>query len=162
MIKLQVFGLTDNVRGTIISAIRLRALLIFGNSIDPSWDYVLVTIWTAAELGVAMIAASLPALRSLFIKICPVSLKSFNFSKLSKFSILPSFSFGSRETSGGSGRGWKRGSRKFEQLEDIDFDMTKVTVNGEEWSYPRKQPAVPAKIIRRDSDGRFRPDDATF
>ncbi|PVH70010.1 hypothetical protein DL98DRAFT_661375 [Cadophora sp. DSE1049] len=55
--------------GCIISIIRLQSLLIFGTSIDPSWDYVPVTIWTVLELAVAIICSCLPALRTLIIHI---------------------------------------------------------------------------------------------
>ena len=145
-------GSADGDRGTIISAIRLRTLLIFGNSIDPSWDYVFVVIWTALELGVAMIASCLPALRTLFIRLYSSSLS---------FSVLSSFSTGSR---GGkeSERIWRRGSRKFVELKEIELDITNVTVNGEVWFYPRKQPMVPPKIIERDKFGKFREEGAAF
>ncbi|KUJ17812.1 uncharacterized protein LY89DRAFT_747710 [Mollisia scopiformis] len=57
--------------GCIISIVRLQSLLVFGNSIDPTWDYVPVTIWTALELGSAMICSCMPALRTLFHRIFP-------------------------------------------------------------------------------------------
>jgi len=63
--------------GCIISIIRLQSLLIFGTSIDPSWDYVPVTIWTVVELAVAIICSCLPALRTLIIHIYPRFASSF-------------------------------------------------------------------------------------
>jgi len=57
--------------GCIVSMIRLKALLSFGNSIDPTWDYTLVVIWTTLELAAAMICACLPALRRLFSHLFP-------------------------------------------------------------------------------------------
>lgn len=63
--------------GCIISIIRLRSLLVFGTSIDPSWDYVPVVIWTVLELAAAIICSSLPALRTLVIHIYPKIASSF-------------------------------------------------------------------------------------
>ncbi|KAF8851272.1 hypothetical protein BDZ45DRAFT_750855 [Acephala macrosclerotiorum] len=65
--------------GCIVSILRLQSLLVFGNSIDPTWDYVSVTIWTALELSAAMICSSMPALRNLIHRGFP----SFKFSLLS-------------------------------------------------------------------------------
>ena len=60
--------------------IRLKSLLSFSNSVDPSWDNVPVVTWTVIELCAAMICASLPALRllvmHLFPRIFPSSLRS--------------------------------------------------------------------------------------
>jgi hypothetical protein len=60
--------------------IRLKSLLSFSNSVDPSWDNVNAVTWTVIELFTAMICASLPALRllvlRLFPKIFPSSLRS--------------------------------------------------------------------------------------
>ncbi|PVH68951.1 hypothetical protein DL98DRAFT_396070, partial [Cadophora sp. DSE1049] len=55
--------------GCIVSAIRLKVLLGFGNSIDPTWDYVFVVIWTAIELGVAIVLSCLPSVRLLVIRL---------------------------------------------------------------------------------------------
>ncbi|CZT11694.1 uncharacterized protein RCO7_08696 [Rhynchosporium graminicola] len=57
--------------GCIVSMIRLQSLLVFGKTVDPSWDYVAVTIWTVLELAVAIICSCLPALRTLIIHIYP-------------------------------------------------------------------------------------------
>ncbi|KAH9205839.1 hypothetical protein DL95DRAFT_235651, partial [Leptodontidium sp. 2 PMI_412] len=57
--------------GCVVSMIRLKSLLSFGNSLDPSWDYVNVVIWTIVELAVAMVCSCFPALRSLLIRIYP-------------------------------------------------------------------------------------------
>ncbi|KAM3084076.1 hypothetical protein ACMFMF_001432 [Clarireedia jacksonii] len=57
--------------GCIISMIRLKSLLSFGNSIDPTWDYTMTVIWTVAELGVAIMCACFPAIRSLLVRLNP-------------------------------------------------------------------------------------------
>jgi hypothetical protein len=54
--------------------IRLHTLLAFGNSIDPTWDYVPVTIWTELELASGFVCACLPAVRILLVMIIPKSL----------------------------------------------------------------------------------------
>ncbi|KAH6668361.1 hypothetical protein B0J14DRAFT_452413, partial [Halenospora varia] len=55
--------------GCVVSMIRLKSLLSFGNSLDPSWDYVNVVIWTIVELAVAMVCSCFPAIRNLLIRI---------------------------------------------------------------------------------------------
>ncbi|KAH7382013.1 hypothetical protein BKA64DRAFT_218410 [Cadophora sp. MPI-SDFR-AT-0126] len=57
--------------GCVVSMIRLKSLLSFGTSLDPSWDYVDVTIWTIVELAVAMVCSCFPAIRNLLIRIYP-------------------------------------------------------------------------------------------
>jgi hypothetical protein len=72
--------------------IRLKSLLSFGNSIDPSCkssshkagsnshfflgDYTLVVIWTTIELAVAMICACFPSIRRLLVRLYPQAFES--------------------------------------------------------------------------------------
>lgn len=63
--------LTDLMSGCIVSMLRLHSILVFGDSIDPSWDYVTLSLWGAAELGVAMICSCLPALRISLLRLYP-------------------------------------------------------------------------------------------
>ncbi|PMD54820.1 uncharacterized protein K444DRAFT_633723 [Hyaloscypha bicolor E] len=62
--------------GCVVSMIRLKSLISFGNSLDPSWDNVNAVVWTILELSAAMICASLPALRVLLLKLFPKSILS--------------------------------------------------------------------------------------
>jgi hypothetical protein len=55
----------------IISCIRLQYILMFQRSTNPTWDYVDVLIWTALEVNVSIIVASLPAIRALLAKSIP-------------------------------------------------------------------------------------------
>ncbi|KAH7067230.1 hypothetical protein BKA63DRAFT_570543 [Paraphoma chrysanthemicola] len=57
--------------GCITTIIRFRSLLHFGISVDPTWDYTDVSIWTGAELAAGIVCASLPAIRQLLIMIIP-------------------------------------------------------------------------------------------
>ncbi|KAG4430400.1 hypothetical protein IFR05_014120 [Cadophora sp. M221] len=136
--------------GCIVSAIRLKVLLGFGNSIDPTWDYVFVVIWTAIELGVAIVLSCLPSVRSLVIRL---------YSK--KFPSSSGSSNGYRPRSGNSRprKMWSSKKSEFLELSDVSDAsqvMTNITVNGEDYEYPRRAPAVPAKTIWRDSDGKFK------
>lgn len=49
----------------ITSCIRLRSIVVFARSTNPSWDYSDVLIWTGLECAVSMIVTSLPAIRVL-------------------------------------------------------------------------------------------------
>jgi hypothetical protein len=110
-------------------------LLVFGNSIDPSWDYVFVVIWTGLELAVAMIASCLPALRNLFIRLQPRLTSAFLFGKFN-----------------GSGSSKSKDTNGLSQMVDkkpwvqLKLDMTTITIKGEEIQYPKKAPPIPNKI----------------
>jgi hypothetical protein len=55
----------------ITSCIRLRFLVTFAKSLNPTWDYVEAVIWSGTEISVSMIVVSLPAIRLLLSKIIP-------------------------------------------------------------------------------------------
>ncbi|KAH7072137.1 hypothetical protein BKA63DRAFT_577881 [Paraphoma chrysanthemicola] len=63
--------------GCVATIIRLQTLLEFKISIDPTWDYVPVTIWTELELVVGFVCVSLPSIRILIVKALPVKVKEF-------------------------------------------------------------------------------------
>jgi hypothetical protein len=60
--------------GCIATMARLHTLLSFKTTIDPTWDYVPVTIWTELELACGFVCVSLPAVRVLVVRIIPKSL----------------------------------------------------------------------------------------
>ncbi|RDW85256.1 hypothetical protein BP6252_02846 [Coleophoma cylindrospora] len=55
----------------ITSIVRLRFLITFGNSKDPTWDNVTPAIWSLVEINVAMICACLPAIRVIIVRWIP-------------------------------------------------------------------------------------------
>ncbi|KAF2642253.1 hypothetical protein P280DRAFT_422749 [Massarina eburnea CBS 473.64] len=67
--------------GCIATIIRLHSLLSFKTTIDPTWDYVPVTIWTELELASCFVCVSLPAIRILLASLVPKSLMAFLTSK---------------------------------------------------------------------------------
>ncbi|KAI8282056.1 Satratoxin biosynthesis SC1 cluster protein 4 [Colletotrichum sp. SAR11_57] len=95
--------------GFISTIIRLQVLAVFGNSIDPTWDYVPVVWWTTIELGVVIVCACLPMIRNLVEKWFP-NFKLFKWSspKPSKDS-LGSSSVGTDDKSYKMGRYQKFG-----------------------------------------------------
>ncbi|KAK4166237.1 CFEM domain-protein [Cladorrhinum sp. PSN259] len=60
----------------ITSCIRLWAIYIFGDSVNPTWDYADTIIWTGLEVAVSIIVTSLPAIRVLFSRRRPSPLAS--------------------------------------------------------------------------------------
>jgi len=68
--------------GCITTLIRLHTLLSFKTTIDPTWDYVPITIWTELELASGFICASLPAVRILFVRIIPKSVHTLVTTKM--------------------------------------------------------------------------------
>lgn len=63
--------------GCITTIIRLHALSSFRISLDPTWDYIDVVIWTGAELAAGIVCASLPAVRQLLALLLPKQWSSF-------------------------------------------------------------------------------------
>ncbi|KAJ4987678.1 integral membrane protein (CFEM domain-containing protein) [Stagonosporopsis vannaccii] len=63
--------------GCITTIVRLRSLLTFKLSVDPTWDYVPVVIWTELEITAAFACVSLPAIRVLLVKLVPTRLKGW-------------------------------------------------------------------------------------
>src|SRR5690242_1915520 len=56
---------------------RLPSLSTFKISIDPSWDYFPVTIWTELELGAGFLCVSLPSIRLLVVRLFPQRVLDF-------------------------------------------------------------------------------------
>lgn len=68
--------LMDN-RVTIISALRLQGLAALRiSSHNPTWDFVLVGIWSNLEINVGVICACLPTMRLILIRLFPKQLGS--------------------------------------------------------------------------------------
>lgn len=55
----------------VTSCIRLRYLLQFGHTYNPTWDYADLIMWSGVEVGVSIMIACLPALRALLVHMVP-------------------------------------------------------------------------------------------
>lgn len=55
----------------VTSCIRLQYLVRFARSTNPSWDFFDTTVWSAFEVAVSVIAASLPAIRLYLVRAWP-------------------------------------------------------------------------------------------
>lgn len=70
--KLQIaFMFSCGIFVTLVSVLRLRPLVLFANTTNPTWDYYLAGIWSAAELYVGIICACLPAARVCVLRTIP-------------------------------------------------------------------------------------------
>ncbi|KAH9827804.1 putative integral membrane protein [Teratosphaeria destructans] len=56
---------------TIVSIIRLRVLVVFGDSRNLTWDYTSIGYWSAVELHTSVVCACMPSLRNLLRKFMP-------------------------------------------------------------------------------------------
>ncbi|KAM5349615.1 hypothetical protein ACJ41O_006120 [Fusarium nematophilum] len=56
---------------TVVSILRLRFLVAFGNSINPTWDAYSTCYWSIIELNVAICCACMPNLRLLLLRAFP-------------------------------------------------------------------------------------------
>ena len=63
--------------GCLATIFRLRTLLEFKISIDPTWDYVPVTVWTELELAAGFACVSLPSIRILVVRVLPARVREF-------------------------------------------------------------------------------------
>jgi hypothetical protein len=68
--------------------IRLHSLAGFKISLDPTWDYTNVVIWTGAELAAGIVCASLPAVRQLLVMVVPSRFQTF-FTNRSRSRSVP-------------------------------------------------------------------------
>jgi hypothetical protein len=65
----------------ITSCIRLRSIVYFARSSNPTWDYTDALIWTGLEAAVSMIVVSLPAIRVLLKRAAPRLLATFKWTR---------------------------------------------------------------------------------
>lgn len=63
--------------GCVATVMRLPSLSTFKISIDPSWDYVPITLWTELELTVGLLCVSLPSIRILLFMLLPKCVKEY-------------------------------------------------------------------------------------
>ncbi|KKA27663.1 hypothetical protein TD95_001251 [Thielaviopsis punctulata] len=56
---------------TIISIVRLRSLVEFANSHNPTWDQWEASLWSTIEINVGIICACMPALRVILVRFFP-------------------------------------------------------------------------------------------
>ncbi|KAK4099846.1 hypothetical protein N658DRAFT_516969 [Parathielavia hyrcaniae] len=57
---------------TVVSIVRLRALVLFGKSSNPTWDNFPVSLWSTVEISVGIICTCMPTLRLLLVRLFPV------------------------------------------------------------------------------------------
>jgi hypothetical protein len=56
---------------TIVSVLRLQALVHFGDSSNPTWDQFDVINWSTIEINVGIICACMPSIRVVLVRIFP-------------------------------------------------------------------------------------------
>ncbi|KAJ3490256.1 hypothetical protein NLG97_g5820 [Lecanicillium saksenae] len=56
---------------TIVSALRLKSLIYFANSINPTWDEWPVALWSTIEINVGLMCACFPTLRLILVRMWP-------------------------------------------------------------------------------------------
>ncbi|KAK4233325.1 hypothetical protein C8A03DRAFT_38969 [Achaetomium macrosporum] len=57
---------------TVVSIIRLQALVTFGKSSNATWDNFPVSLWSTVEINVGIICTCMPTLRLLLVRLFPV------------------------------------------------------------------------------------------
>lgn len=57
---------------TVVSILRLQALVHFASSSNVSWEFYDVSVWSTIEVGVGIMCTCLPTLRLLLVKVFPI------------------------------------------------------------------------------------------
>lgn len=70
-------------RITIVSMLRLKSLVHFANSYNPTWDQWSVVFWSTIEVSVGFICTCLPALRLILMRMYPQTFKSDSYASSS-------------------------------------------------------------------------------
>lgn len=55
----------------VTSCIRLRFMVLFARSTNPTWDYFDTSVWSSFEVSISVIVASLPAIRLYLVRAWP-------------------------------------------------------------------------------------------
>ncbi|KAH8884163.1 hypothetical protein GQ53DRAFT_698326 [Thozetella sp. PMI_491] len=63
---------------TVVSILRLQALVTFANSQNPTWDNLMVGLWSTIEINVGIFCVCMPALRLLLVRTIPALGSSIN------------------------------------------------------------------------------------
>ena len=56
---------------TVVSILRLRSLVGFANSSNPTWDQWEIAYWSTIEVNIGMICTCFPSLRLLLLRLFP-------------------------------------------------------------------------------------------
>ena len=103
-----IFMFSLGIFAVVTSCVRLRYIVSFGSSVNPTWDYVGTLVWTGLELAVAIIIASLPAIRLLFTRMLPAHFATPGAGRSSPGSQAPSKPSVSFAEHARSGSMWSR------------------------------------------------------
>lgn len=57
---------------TVVSILRLQALLAFATSTNPTWDNYNIHFWSTVEINIGIICACMPAMRQILVWLFPV------------------------------------------------------------------------------------------
>jgi hypothetical protein len=93
----QTYLLTNHGSVTVISILRLRSLVNFAASANPTWDQTDVINWSNIEINIGIICACLPSLRVILVRLFPKVLGT------TKGASQPYYAYGSQS------RGMKKG-----------------------------------------------------
>lgn len=63
---------------TVVSIIRLKSIITFANSTNPTWDNLSLSIWSTIEINVGIFCACMPVLRLMLVRVMPVLASSYN------------------------------------------------------------------------------------
>ncbi|KAM3067564.1 hypothetical protein ACMFMF_009563 [Clarireedia jacksonii] len=128
---------------SIISIIRLKYLVTFNNTTNPTKDYTPIVVWSVVETQAGIICACLPSIRHLMKHVLPAGFLSSQKSSRQK---------GTNTTSGnGTGHShkiWQSRSRKVEEFHELDDKSTTDLKS----TMLTTVTAAPDGVTERDSD----------
>jgi hypothetical protein len=120
---------------TIVSIIRLQALIVFAQSSNATYDNYPVSLWSTVEINVGIICASMPTLRLILVRIFP---------RLASHS-----SYGPSYPNNSGGGPYASGRRRASQSRRTGNLSHKSNKSGNIRSGIENEPTKPLEIVRQ-------------
>lgn len=110
---------------TVISILRLRSLVTFASSLNPTWDQVDIINWSNLELNIGIMCANLPTIRVILVRLFPKVLGTTKPTDRAAYYANRNQSYGMKNSDVplGSKAGKALGSKKGQNL-DITYTTT--------------------------------------
>lgn len=111
---------------TVISILRLRSLVTFASSLNPTWDQVDVINWSNLELNIGIMCANLPTLRVILVRLFPKVLGTTKATDRAAYYASGNQSYGMKkdDVALGSKAGKSLGSKKGQNVDAITYTTT--------------------------------------
>jgi hypothetical protein len=129
------FGRSASSSVTVMSIIRLQALVTFAKSSNPTWDNFPVSLWSTVEINVGMVCTCMPTLRLMLVRVFPA--------------LGAGSSYGRGYYPSGGGQALSSGGRASRKRTQDDLTISSKIGNSHPGSSGGSAAAKPAGILRQ-------------